>query len=311
MPVRPLTRAVAPLAAVVLVGLITPAACMTFSGLVADGTTPDAASDLDGGATDASLGNDASSEPDTQAAADSGAPEDAGPDVYIEPDAAFVCPVGRGPVMVKVGTYCIDGTEVTNAHYEAFLAQATAGTLNSLPAACGFKTSLVPGNWPQAVAKANRPVAYVDWCDAYAYCKYAGKRLCGAITGGAVPVSQFSDASASQWFNACSNNGTLTYPYGNVHDPQKCNGSERNLDSGLTIDVATAPCIGGFPGIYDMSGNIEEWEDSCVANVGATDDCRCRGGAADDALNGLRCERNVDFPRNYRSSHKGIRCCSP
>jgi formylglycine-generating enzyme required for sulfatase activity len=284
---------------------------MTFDGLVA-GVGGDAGTPAqDAEAPDTSIATDASSGTDSELP-DAG-PIDGGPDVTIDPDAAFVCPIGPGPAMVKVGTYCIDATEVTNSHYETFLAQATAATLASLPAVCSFKTSLTPGSWPQPIAKANRPVAAVDWCDAYAYCKYAGKRLCGGITGGSIPITEYKDAAASQWFGACTHaaDGNHAYPYGNTFDGTSCNGADRNADSGLTIDVASASCIGGFPGIFDMSGNVEEWEDSCTANVGNADGCQVRGGAADDVAAALRCDHNSRFNRDYRSSHKGFRCCAP
>jgi formylglycine-generating enzyme required for sulfatase activity len=305
----PPARVLAP--AIVFLGLGIVASCTTFDGLVAGDLPTDGSVGPDAEAADSSLGNETGSELDARAEDTSTA--DAGPDVYIAPDANFVCPIGPGPSMVKVGTYCIDSTEVTNTHYETFLAQATAATLSTLPLACSFKTSLVPGSWPQPPARANRPVASVDWCDAYAYCKFAGKRLCGTITGGATPVTEYKDASASQWFGACSHagDGNHAYPYANTYDPAKCNGADRSGDGGLTIDVASANCIGGFPGIFDMSGNVEEWEDSCSAALGRTDDCQVRGGASDDLAAALRCDHNAKFARDYRSSHKGIRCCAP
>jgi formylglycine-generating enzyme required for sulfatase activity len=292
-------------------GLGIVASCTTFDGLVA-GEVGDGSVGPDAEVVDSSLGQDSGSELDAQGPFDGSTP-DAGPDVFIAPDGNFVCPIGPGPSMVKVGTYCIDSTEVTNTHYETFLAQANAATLASLPASCSFKTSLVPGSWPQPVARANRPVASVDWCDAYAYCKYAGKRLCGAITGGPIPISEYKDAAASQWFGACSHagDGNHAYPYANAYDPTKCNGADRNNDSGLSVDVASTSCIGGYPGIFDMSGNVEEWEDGCTAAVGKTADCEVRGGAADDPGTGMRCDHNAKFNRDYRSSHKGIRCCAP
>jgi formylglycine-generating enzyme required for sulfatase activity len=306
MPVPP-ARALLALAAF---GAI--ASCATFDGLTAGdgGDTPD-------GSTSGPDGADVDAE-----ALDGGGQDDsavdAGADGTIIPDAAFVCPAGPGPVMVKVGTYCVDGTEVTNAHYEAFLAQvqSNAAAVAGLPAACGFKTApgLTPANWPQAAAKASRPVAWVDWCDAYAYCKWAGKRLCGAIAGGSLPPAEYKDAAASQWFGACSHggDGQHAFPYGSTYDPDRCNGLDRNNDAGLTIDVAAATnCVGGFPGIFDMSGNVEEWEDTCTATTGAKDDCQVRGGAADDVAAAMRCERNARVTRDYRSAHKGFRCCAP
>ncbi|HEX3852492.1 MAG TPA: hypothetical protein VHW01_16095 [Polyangiaceae bacterium] len=37
-------------------------------------------------------------------------------------------------------------------------------------------------------------------------------------------------------------------------------------------------CVGGYDALYDMSGNVAEWEDSCLANSGASDQCLDRGG---------------------------------
>lgn len=34
----------------------------------------------------------------------------------------------------------------------------------------------------------------------------------------------------------------------------------------------------GYAGLYDMSGNVEEWDDSCKASTGPDDYCRLRGG---------------------------------
>ena len=52
------------------------------------------------------------------------------------------------------------------------------------------------------------PVVGVNWCQAYGFCKSAGKRLCGRIGGGANAFTDYASAAASQWYNACSKVGT-------------------------------------------------------------------------------------------------------
>src|SRR6185437_5545544 len=108
--------------------------------------------------------------------------------------------------------------------------------------------------------KGSDPVVCVDWCDAQAYCAWAGKRLCGAIGGG--PATTYGDPNESQWYNACSNGGTTSFPYGNDYVAGDCNG-------GATVAaVGTTPGCQGLTspyfGIFDMSGNVKEWEDHCM-----------------------------------------------
>ena len=87
--------------------------------------------------------------------------------------------------------YSIDVTEVTMGQYDAWLA-----TNPALPAStdanCGYVASYAEqasgGTLYTGTDAAHHPVADVDWCDAYAYCKGVGKRLCGAIGGARTPI---------------------------------------------------------------------------------------------------------------------------
>ena len=136
------------------------------------------------------------------------------------------CPGSAGPTMVNVGSFCIDSTEVTNAQYAQFLsASVTPQSVTGNPSQCAFNASYVPSSdWP-ATGKDDVPVVYVDWCDALAFCSWAGKRLCGRIGGGANDYNEHDVAFVSQWYHACSANGTLVYPYGNTYSATPAMGS--------------------------------------------------------------------------------------
>jgi formylglycine-generating enzyme required for sulfatase activity len=215
-------------------------------------------------------------------------------------------------VVTPNGAYCIDSTEVTNAHYAAFLA-VDSGTIAQRPE-CAWNTSFTPsGGWPFPPDTGRRPVAFVDWCDAHAYCAWAGKRLCGKIGGGPIAPADIADATKSQWFNACSAGGTKAWPYGTVFAPTACNGEAFGAGGPVTV-ASLASCEGGVPGAYDMSGNVFEWDDSCATNTGgAFDICRVRGGSYVNPAAPLRCDAEQTFYRNanlVNGPYIGFRCCS-
>lgn len=215
-----------------------------------------------------------------------------------DPGDAYTSAItGPRPGMVAVQspdgvTYYIDSTEVSQAAYEVFL-QSGPKADPSLEH-CASKTSFAPGHvkkdnysddHPEGcrpdnthydpVANGDLPVVCVDWCDAVAYCRWAGKRLCGRIGGGAIHWSEngdFQNANASQWFNACSNGGTTPFPYGTEWVTGACNAGPGPAPVGQT-----PACHGAAPpldSVFDMSGNVAEWEDNCKGEFG----CMLRGG---------------------------------
>jgi formylglycine-generating enzyme required for sulfatase activity len=287
-------------AAAVFVGGGVIAACSLFVPL--DGIE-DGAPLVDGGDAAATDGAAIDAPADVR---DASAPDvDGGSDATSEGG----CPAGGGPPMVDVGGYCVDSTEVTRAQYNQFL-QSTPSTSGQLPE-CAWNVSYLPT--PFDLSEPNLPVVYVDWCDAYAFCKWAGKRLCGKIGGGALPFSGgATDSTQAQWYRACSKEGTQLYPYGNVYDPTACNGAE---DGGVLSAVKSFPkCEGGYKGLFDMSGNVEEWQDSCSGTTGANDDCRDQAGAFDyfsPAAKSTQCNAIDSDPRSARVAGVGIRCCGP
>jgi hypothetical protein len=216
------------------------------------------------------------------------------------------CPTNT-MIYVATGDYWIDATEVTNTAYASFL--QAGPSLSLQPAECAFNGTYVPTNsWP-ATDRPNDPVAWVDWCDAYAYCAWAGKRLCGAIDGGPSPYASFKNAAVNQWYNACSEGGALTYPYGATYDMNACNGGD--LTRNPWNVGSQSSCEGGLEGLYDMSGNVWEWEDSCAASTGQTDYCRARGGSFWSSESTLRCQAATSTTaRSAVNRNLGFRCCA-
>jgi formylglycine-generating enzyme required for sulfatase activity len=234
-----------------------------------------------------------------------------------------------GPALVGVPTppgspvanYCMDATEVTNAQYAEFLA-AGISTSEGLPE-CGsqlvpFFTHVPFYGWPPAPGTENHPIHVADWCDAYAYCAWAGKRLCGRIGGGVNQLDDYADATKSEWYNACSAGGTRMYPYGDAWVADACHRPTRE-NGGLAAVGSKPACEGGYAGLFDLSGNADEWENSCSGTTDGTDTCRIRGigllNAFDEtalAPDGAKfaCAYSTINTLLMPSFIKGFRCCA-
>lgn len=208
------------------------------------------------------------------------------------------------------GSYCIDKTEVTYDEYEDFWFAGIP--TNNQPAECSFNATWTPAlNWPQADSK--EPVVGVNWCQARAYCEWRGKRLCGKFGGGANDYNDFANPSLSQWMNACTANGANVYPYGQAYQAGLCNGDN---PTGGPVEVQATngdpldnDCEGGSPDLWQMSGNVAEWEDSCNGNTGAGDTCRLRGGSYASSPSQLQCGAPNSATRDSFSADIGFRCC--
>jgi formylglycine-generating enzyme required for sulfatase activity len=242
-------------------------------------------------------------------------------------DSGVPC-LGRDPKAIRVGasgnTFCIDTTEVTVAQYDAFLAARIDP--NSQPAICAWNTTFQPnfvipdGGSPPPP---NHPVGSVDWCDALAYCTWAGKYLCGRVENGkkvgpVTPEGAF-DNTTHQWLLACTAEGKRRFPYGNVYDPSRCNFAE--YDAEAPVDVGSpAGCVGGFDGVHDLLGNVWEWyDDTCQPaqfevdggdGGPARDGCGVRGGGYSSPGTSVDCSKEAVVPRDTTGPHIGFRCCS-
>jgi formylglycine-generating enzyme required for sulfatase activity len=127
----------------------------------------------------------------------------------------------------------------------------------------------------------------------------------------------------SEWYNACSFNGSLAYPYGNTYDATQCVGLDAMVTAPVwvwdvsgnkqpTPPTANAPpfiCNGGQLLLEHMSGDVAEWENSCSGDAGANDTCRLRGGSFQSGMNSLRCDADFSKPRSFSAGTIGFRCC--
>ncbi len=262
----------------------------------------------DGGVlADGASTNDGSTLTESSLLPDGGAPDQAAGDATTP---GCLGSEGPTPIKIEMGSvrFCIDSTEVTNAQYAKFL--ASNPLVIGQPAPCGFNNSFVPtSRWPIQNGAENLPVAGVDWCDARAYCAWAGKRLCGKIGGGSVSPGDRTDPTVSEWMFACTRGGTRIYSYGSTLASGSC--VSEGWDGSRPAPVGQAAgCNGGFEGLFDLSGNIAEWEDSCETTNGAADSCAFRGGEYGHSATGIKCSEVEIYERATREGWGGIRCCS-
>jgi sulfatase modifying factor 1 len=263
-----------------------------------------------------------------------------GADGSVEPGR---CPHGtdpgsHGPPMAEVmrpsgSCFWIDTTEVTVAEYAEFVraphpvpedgvcawnsvksADGGALALGSAgyapPAECARRVlgglSLTDGGaGPNAAL--GQPVTCVDWCDAIAFCVWAGKDLC-SDDGDSPDAPDKSD-----WDDACTQGqaGNL-YGCGPGCRPTACNGASSQL--GHLAPAGTTPgCFvtanDGKTRIQDLSGNVSEWTGWCSPET-AEGQCLTRGGGYVSSDSTLECNSTVRLPRQSVSPTVGFRCCA-
>ncbi len=239
------------------------------------------------------------------------AASDAGADVTTALDAR---PPDELIIQAPGASFAIDAREITIANYTLFRA-APAVDVASIKG-CAWKTSLGPGPScaPPPGANPDQPMTCIDWCDAQAFCAAHGKRLCARVGGGAAMTdAERLNPLVDEWSRACGGPMTVDrWPYGSAAMPTACNTAER--DAGTTLPTSSlAACTGAPAGLFDMSGNAAEWEDSCVGDAGtgdaAADLCAVRGGSFGDTAENAKCSRIELRVRGDVSEAVGARCC--
>ena len=195
-----------------------------------------------------------------------------------------------------IDAYGIDAFETTVAEYQVFL---VANVPKQTDEACEWNNTYEPNPVVFDFPYPDMPIHGVDWCDARAYCEWAGKRLCKGS------FSSVEDAQKSEWYNACTLGGTMTYPYGDSFDPDRCPWLQAPYSPG-----AVQTCEGAYAGLFDMVGNVAEWTDACMKNQppGITR-CVVRGpGYGTSNTSWIACSGGSGvLHETFRAV--GIRCC--
>jgi hypothetical protein len=174
-------------------------------------------------------------------------------------EATTECPAGMAlvdgeycPVVEQTCVRWLDGeTKMRCAEFAPGTA-CTVKTVHQRFCMDRFEYPNVPGE---------KPVVMKTWIDADKACGAQGKRLC----------------KDSEWTFACEGPESLPYPYGNVRDSDACNidkphpePNEKLIADPRTRDAEVARldqrdpsgvrprCESPF-GIFDMTGNVDEW----------------------------------------------------
>jgi len=198
---------------------------------------------------------------------------------------------------VWLDAYRIDRFEVTTGRYALFLR------------ASGRKP---PWQW-EAVNLAihvNRPVIGVDWEDAEAYCRWAGKRL----------------PTEAEWEKAARGTDGRLFPWGN--QPPTAEHANHALGARFSYSQALMP-VGSYEkgrspfGLSDMAGNVWEWvqdwyagnyyEQSPEKNPKGPEEGQLkvlRGGSWSELPKYLLTYGRFKLPPSTQNSYTGFRCAA-
>jgi formylglycine-generating enzyme required for sulfatase activity len=159
---------------------------------------------------------------------------------FVMGSASGWAPVNERPARsTTVPSFWIDRTEVTVGAYRACVDAGACARPERSSATCTFDAD-----------DPELPVSCVHWRDAFAYCRFAGKRL----------------PSEAEWEYAARGQNALPFPW--------CTNAVvlLNVQSGRgcaprPARVGTHPAGASVFGVQDMSGNVEEWTSDWYAEL--------------------------------------------
>lgn len=205
---------------------------------------------------------------------------------------------------VEVDEFYLDKYEVTVAKYKEFLKANSA--------------QITPNHWDEQLQKPNRPVVYVSWNDAVAYCEWLSKQRGKRVR---LPTE-------AEWeFAARGRLSGKNYPWGNNISATKANFNEnRNRENDWENANYYLRDVGSYTannyGLYDMAGSVWEWcadwyssdyyQSSSSRNPKGPDNGIfkvLRGGSWNNGSQFLRCAyRGYLIEPASRNNNVGFRC---
>jgi len=111
--------------------------------------------------------------------------------------------------------------------------------------------------------------------------------------------------------NACTSGGKHAFPYGDAYVAGLCRTFTSSPVGGGTLPDCQSKET-GYKNVYDLSGNVSEWENSCISSTGQSDSCTIRGGDYGFEDDDVRCAtaRFDSHPRDTARQEVGFRCCA-
>jgi formylglycine-generating enzyme required for sulfatase activity len=216
---------------------------------------------------------------------------------------------GKGNHSVKLNSFWIDQTEITNSHYEKCVAAGEC--LSPTTCAWGEPTYDVP-------SYSNHPVICVTWQMAKSYCEWAGARL----------------PTEAEWDYAARGPKRFIYTWGDTFDSgfvnfcdancPKADSQWQNANDGYARTSPVGSYLDGasWCGTLDMNGNVWEWifdwyapysadyqENPTGPNIG--NERVIRGGSWYDNPDFLRADHRHPFDPNDYNHLIGFRCVLP
>jgi formylglycine-generating enzyme required for sulfatase activity len=159
----------------------------------------------------------------------------------------------------------------------------------SPPGVCIDRYEASRGNGDKAASvEGAMPWVSLSQKDAQTACEAAGKRLC----------------TKDEWASACTGPPPgRTYPFGETYAPKTCNAADNQAGAAVPSGSMKG-CVGAFPGLYDIVGNVWEWTSSCGLGK-----CRVRGGSFKSNGQSVKCAAGADFDARDSDESIGFRCC--